>query len=457
MSARITSAAAALAVISTSLAAAPVPTPFKPDRTAEDYSYLRHPKQRGDWADTYKYVPLNGIGSVYLSFGGELRERFESFDEPRFGCSEATYDSYLLGRALVHADLHAGEHVRVFAQLGDHRAFGKKKVLLAAPDQDRLDVQQLFVDLSPLKQATLRFGRQEMMFSPLQRFISFRDGTNVRQNFDGGRFSFTRGPLKVDAFLVRPVLLQRGSFDDNRNRDQSFGGLYASQKLGNSGALSLDGYIFELRRQKLPGGVKEKRHNIGLRFAGSARGFDWDNEAIYQFGPQGLRRIRAWAASADFGYTLAKTRWKPRLGLRFDAGSGDKGPADNRADAFYPLFPSGPYFNEANVTSWTNLVALRPNLRLQPTSKLTLIGSVQFKWRESCRDAVYLGPSTPLPATFGNRAREIGQVWTFDANYQLNRNLGVRAYYLHHSAGDAIREAGGRPIDFVMGSMTLKL
>jgi hypothetical protein len=456
MTVRFASAAAALAFIGTSLAAAP-PAPFKPDRTAEDYSFLRDPNERGDWADAYKYVPLNESGSLYLSFGGELRERFELIDEPRFGFSAAPDDSYVLERTLVHADLHAGDHVRVFAQLGDHRAFGKKKVLLGAPDEDRLDVQQLFVELSPVKSATLRAGRQEMMFSPLQRFVSFRDGTNVRQNFDGGRFSFTSAALKVDAFLVRPVLLQRGSFDDHRNRDQSFGGVYASHKLGKGGALSLDVYFFELHRQKLPGGVEEKRHNAGLRFAGSSRGFDWDNEAIYQFGPQGPRRIRAWAASSDLGYTLAGTSWKPRIGLRFDAGSGDRDPADGRAGAFYPLFPSGPYFNEANVTSWSNLVAVRPNLRLNPTPKLTLNAGVQFKWRESRRDAVYLGPSTPLAATLANRAREIGQVWTLDANYQLNRNLGLRAYYLHHSAGEAIREAGGKPIDFVMGSMTLKL
>lgn len=447
---------AAITIIGSEASAAPVPPPFKPDRTAEDYSYLADPKKRGDWSDPYKYVPLNKDGSIYLSFGGELRERFERFDEPRFGFDAAPDDGFLLQRALVHADLHAGDHIRLFAQLGDHRAFGKKRALLNSPDEDHVDVQQLFVDVMPVKGSALRFGRQEMMFNPLQRFISFRDGTNVRQNFDGARFTYSSGPMRLEAFLVRPVLLERGGFDDARNRDQAIGGLYASHKIGKGGAMALDAYWFELKRQKLAGGLEEKRRSIGLRFAGTSKGFDWDNEAMYQFGEQGPRDISAWAASADLGYTLASSRWKPRLGLRFDAGSGDHDPTDDKVGGFYPLFPSGPYHNEANLTSWTNLVALRPNVRVQPTARLTMLAGVQFKWRESRADAAYLGPSVALAPTRSNRAREIGQVWTFDATYQVNRNLGLRAYYLHHSAGTAIEAAGGKAIDFAMGSATVK-
>jgi hypothetical protein len=357
----------------------------------------------------------------------------------------------LLQRLLVHADLHLGPSVRIFAQLGAHEAFGK--ALLAAPDEDRLDVQQLIVEVRPARGLTARFGRQEMMLSPLQRFVSVRDGTNVRQNFDGGRLSWTGGRWRVDAFLTRPVTLRRGTFDDRGNHAQMFGGLYASHRL--DGGMSLDGYWLLLDRDDLPGG-RERRHSLGLRFAGTRGPADWDAEAVYQLGNSGGRSIRAWAASADLGYTIAGAPLRPRLGLRFDAGSGDGDPADDCVGAFHPLFPSGPYFNEANLTSWTNLVALRPGVRVQPEPRLTVHAAVQFKWRENAGDAVYLGPSTPLAATRLNRAAAIGNVYTLDSNFQLNRNLALRAYYLHHSAGDAIDRAGGRAVDFAMASATLR-
>ena len=169
-------------------AAAAEPQPFKPDRTTEDYSSLRDPDKRGDEA-AYKFVPLSEDGSVFASFGGDVHERFESFAAPRFGIGGAEDDAYLLQRVLLHADVHVGSSVRLFAQLGAHEAFGKKQ--LAPPDEDHLDAHQLFIDVAPARGLSVRLGRQEMAFNAAQRFVSFRDGTNVRQSFDGARATGT--------------------------------------------------------------------------------------------------------------------------------------------------------------------------------------------------------------------------------------------------------------------------
>jgi hypothetical protein len=437
-------------------APAPAPPPYRPDRTAEDHSYLRDPARHGDWSDPYKFIPIDDGGTSWLSLGGELRERAESFDAPRFGLAGGSADTYLLQRLVLHADLRLGETVRVFGQLGAHEAFGKDQ--LNPPDEDHLDVQQLFVEIRPAPGLAARVGRQEMMFSPLQRFVSFRDGTNVRQNFDGGRLTWNRGAWRVEAFLTRPVTLERGVFDDSANRDQMFGGAYASYRIGGpggAGGASIDAFWFLLDRDNLPTG-RERRHSIGLRYAGTRGRADWDVEAVHQLGTSGGRDISAWAASADLGFTLAAAALRPRLGLRFDAGSGDGDPADGRVGAFHPLFPSGPYFNEANLTSWTNLVAIRPSVAIRPADRVTLQAAVQFKWRENADDAVYLGPTAPLAATRGNRASEIGQVYTLDANFQVNRNLALRAYYLRHEAGQAIARAGGQSVDFAMASATVR-
>ena len=197
---------------------------------------------------------------------------------------------------------------------------------------------------------------------------------------------------------------------------------------------------------------EEHRHSIGLRFGGASSGWDWDAEALIQRGIFTGRDISAWGGALDLGRSFAQAPLKPRIGLRFDAGSGDANHADGKIGTFNPLFPKGPYFNEANLTSFTNLLALRPSLKVKPAQALDVEAAVQFKWRETLGDAVYLGPSTPLPGTAGGTSRTIGQVYTLDATLQLDRHVALRAYYLHHSAGPATERAGGRSVDFAMTS-----
>lgn len=428
---------------------------FMGDRTAEDYSYLKDEATRESRLDRIKFVPLAADGEVFVSFGGEIRERAETIDRPVFGIGGGEGDGYVLQRTVVHADLHLGSAIRLFGQLGSEKAFGKQ--VLASPDENELDVQQLFVELRPATQLMVRLGRQEMAFNPSQRFVSFRDATNVRQNFDGARATLTLGRLKMEGFLVRPVALRRGVFDDAGNDQQRFGGLYGSLGLDSGRSATADGYWFHLERQAANfGGLsgEERRDSVGLRSGGSAGAWDWDVEGLVQRGTFGGEDIRAWALSADLGYTASGV-WKPRLGLRVDSGSGDRRIGDGRLGTFNPLFPKGPWFNEANVTSFANLVAIRSSVRVQPVRILTLEAVAQWKWKQTRGDSVYLGPATPVAGTRGGPG-EIGQVYSADATMQLGRHWTLRGYYLHHGAGAAIRAAGGEAIDFGMASLQFR-
>ena len=121
--------------------------------------------------DNLKYIPLGADPETYLSLGMDLRERLEIDDATLFGLGPVHDDTYLLQRTEVHADLHVGEHLQVFAQIEDARPFGKDAV--SPVDKDPLDLEQAFVTLSePLDGGTFKFrvGRQEMAFD-LQRFV----------------------------------------------------------------------------------------------------------------------------------------------------------------------------------------------------------------------------------------------------------------------------------------------
>ena len=65
------------------------PLPVVPSnflRWKEDWSVYRGlDRSRGDWTDPMKYVPLNEDGSVFVSFGGHVRARYEDWNNFNFG------------------------------------------------------------------------------------------------------------------------------------------------------------------------------------------------------------------------------------------------------------------------------------------------------------------------------------------------------------------------------------
>ncbi len=420
--------------------------PFKLIRSDEDYGYLaKVPDKTG--LDALRYIPIGDAG--YLSLGGEARLRVDSIDAPRFGLGGEQADTFALTRFLLSADLHLGDAVRVYGELGVHRDIGKKDPP-SSTDRDGLDAQVLFVDLKPADGWRVRLGRQELSFNAAQRFIAVREAPNIRQSFDGARITREAGPLKLDAFYLEPVLIQQGAFNDTRNRAQRFYGLYGQARL--SPHASLDLYVLELDRDGVKFGAvtgDERRTSLGARLAGTHGPFDYDTEAMAQGGRFAGRTIRAWGGSVAGGYTLAAP-WRPRLGLRLDVGSGDRNPNDGRLETFNPLFPKGAYFSETSLTSWSNLVALRPSLGLSPRKDLTLEASYMIRRRETGEDAIYLQPSAALAPVGNDHAKAVGDAAVLDATWQATRNLKIQGQLAHQSAGEAVRRLGGHAVDLAV-------
>ena len=167
------------------------------NRWSENWGVLAAPCLPRQPFDDLKYIPLGEDGFSYLSLGAGLRERYEHSATPLFGAGGAASDGYVIQRANLHADLRLGPYLQIFGQLVDARAY--KKSTLAPPDQDKLDVEQLFVAVAvPTADGAvkLRAGRQQMAFD-LQRFIAARDGPNVRQSFDGLWADWEHGPWRL--------------------------------------------------------------------------------------------------------------------------------------------------------------------------------------------------------------------------------------------------------------------
>jgi Alginate export len=189
------------------------------NRWQEDWSVLADPRVPREPLDGFKYIPLSAYDpKTYLSFGGDFRERFETNNAANFGIGLNHSQQYVISRSEAHADLRIADQLQVFVQLQSD--FAPWKTVLTPVDQDNLDLEQAFALLTePIGDGTarVRLGRQQFAFD-LQRFVSVRDGPNVRQSWDGAWADYTTGPWKFIALYSHPVqVLDERPFDDYRS------------------------------------------------------------------------------------------------------------------------------------------------------------------------------------------------------------------------------------------------
>jgi hypothetical protein len=440
----------------------PSPPPYQLLRFEEDYRYLRDPGRRSDLWDPLKYIAFNGAASWYLSFGGEVRERYEYFHNTNWGRGPQDGNGYALQRFMVHADLHLGEQLRFFLQLKSGLENGR----VGGPrptDEDKLDLHQAFADFTVRVGQTaslaLRAGRQELLFGS-QRLVSVREGPNVRQSFDGGRLILWATPWRVDAFLTLPVETNPGIYDDATDHTRLFWGVYAVRPFAPLPHGNMDLYYLGLDRKRAnfdQDSAHELRHSIGTRWWGQPQPWDYNCEFVYQWGDFGRGAIQAWTVASDTGYTLSTFRFRPRLGLKANVASGDLNPHGRNLQTFNALFPKGAYFGEIALIGPANFIDLHPVLDLHLTQNVTVTTDWIFFWRESIHDGIY-GPAINLIRSGQtSRARYIGSQATAQAEWQLNRHMILMVIYTHFFAGAFLKESGpGRDVDYVTTWVTYR-
>jgi hypothetical protein len=414
-----------------------------------------------DWYKRIKYIPLSANGKTSLSFGGDFRYQYFYFKNEDFGDEPKDKDGYMLNRLLVHGDLHVGNGFRTFIQLQSSGAGGRPN---ASPvDDNPLELHQAFADISnrsaaPLK-LTLRAGRQELSYGS-QRLVSVREGPNNRQSFDAVKLMSVWKNVKADFFFSHYVAARKGIFDDRFNKNTLFWGNYWTfTNVPVIGGIDL--YYLGLQRKEaafdnVKG--KETRHSIGTRLFGNKGNWDYDAEALYQFGDINGSNISAWTASLNTGYQFRGCLFEPELGVKTELISGDKTIDDNKVQTFNPLFPRGGYFGLAALIGPANLFDVHPAASLNFSRKTALNFDVDFFWRYSTSDGIY-GPNTALLYTGKQVAeRHIGNQFSTDFVFVPDPFIYLRIEFTWLKAGSYIKQvSAGKNILFGGVTMQLKL
>lgn len=424
--------------------------PSRPDyrnlRYEENWRYMADPACMENFSDRLKYIPLGESGSRYVSLGGEARLRYEYVRHPAFGASADDANGYFLKRYLLHADAHASQRVRVFAQLQSANESGRRDGP-RAEDEDDLDLNQLFLDLQVYRDGedhfTLRAGRHEFEFG-LSRLLSARDGLNTRQSFDGFRGFGRLGRWNFNTSLARPVNTRPGAFDndsDSRNRYAGASAWTANPLLPGSMITVLSNYRRKQDAEFDAGTGIDARHTTGVRLwsePGGAWDFNW--EGGIQYGEFEDLRVRAWYFASETGFTFREAPSSPRLGLRLDATSGDRDPGDGELNTFRAPFASAAYSGLAGQVGPSNVLDVAPSVSWSPRRDTRVtVGAIGF-WRVSRDDGIFTTTGGLRRSGQTSDARHIGNQFTGQVVYTPARNWTVLALLAWFDAGRFLHE-----------------
>lgn len=422
----------------------------------EDWSEFRAPASGGDYFDPIKHIDLSDDGDVWVSFGGRVEARFESWHN--FGFARPNDDNFTVSRALLHGDLHAGDHFRLYvegktAQSTDRDLPGGRRTL----DMDTLALQQAFVDLVlPLGDSTLtvRPGRQMLLFGG-QRLISPLPWGNTLRTWDGVTAEWRTGSWSITGLATAYVPVDKTDFNE-ADEDTTLYGIYA-KRAPSPGGRGLEVYAIGNERSAVTvNGTTgdERRHTFGARTWGPVGDTtDFEAEGAWQTGEVGDGDVSAWFLSAQGGWRLTDGAGKPRLWLGLDAASGDD-EFGGDVETFHQLFPLGhAYFGYIDAIGRQNIfdASVGSQWSLGDATALSL-GYHLFRLMETS-DSLYNAGGAAYRSGF--TSRDVGSEIDLLVNRKFGRHLKAYLGYSHFFAGDAISESGpDEDVDFAYFGMS---
>ncbi len=437
---------------------------YNQSRWAEDWSKLRDPAKRKDFVDQLKYIPIAADGDVYLTLSGEARLRVNQTTNPNLRETEAQRQDIL--RLFGGADLHLGEHVRLYGELA-HGTLEGRNLGTALPNlRNTLAVQQAFVDLTGTVadvDVGVRYGRQTFADGP-NLLVVPRDNNTLFFGFNGFRAWARTAGVRADVFDFKPTAYGNGGTqDDNAESARRFSGISTGivvpESLFGGSKLYVDPFLWRLRNRGAVWGTdtaREVRNFYGLHVWGDAGPVDIDWTINYQGGSYDNRSIKAWLILLAQTYQLGEAKSAPRVGFHFDYATGGGAYGNGTLRTALAPFGNNIYYSYQLFATPTNLVALAPNVTFSVFDKLRLTAEYQRSWRDTQSDAVYRANGSAFAGTQNVAGSKIADTLRFQAVYPFTSRLSFTGRYEHLIAGPALTNAGYKNSDFLAGWLSYR-
>ena len=421
---------------------------------ANDFSYLQDPCYNGPY---FLGDNLKGLCCGKLDIGGEVRARYHNERNFRArvpglrgagpsGLGLTTNDDdFWLTRLRLFANYRINETFRVYGEYlyadSAGEEFNNRPI-----EENRGEIQNLFLDTKLTDNLVLRLGRQELLYGN-QRLVSPLDWANTRRTFQGARGLYKGENWDIDGFFVHPVArtFENESKIDDANEDVDFYGAYATRKGLDIGLI--DFYYLGLSNQI----GNFDYHTLGSRLSGATEGGTlYELEGGYQFGDNapGLGDHGAGFFTGGLGRKLNFGDWKPTIWAWYDIATGeqdfdDVGRGDDSFDHLFPL--AHKYLGFIDLFGRRNIQDVNFQFITPVASKRVklLLWYHIFRLVEDTTpyDVVMQPYNTNTAAADKDLGTEIDVLFNITVDPRSNILLG----YSHFNAGDYYQETAGVP------------
>lgn len=434
-------------------------------------TYYRESRSTGTKRETdppkyVRHAPDTGIGflkdAAWLDIGLDHRLRAEHRDDDARRPS-AVLDQPILFKTRAYIGIHdILDPFRFAIELQDSR---RENSQFPRDDRDvnQFGIIQSYAELyfddafgeDPLGNArplSLRAGRMWLEMLD-RRLIANNQWRNTTNTFQGFRATIGQeaNDWQLDLLAVQPLVRQKYDLDQPREGQW----LYAAigHWRGWSDSITLEPYFLSLHQHAQQGLPERSIHSAALRGYGliGSTAFDYDFDAVYQFGRNGSERHRAFGFTGELGYTFAHP-WKPRLSAFYGYASGDADPNDRTNQRFERYFGFGRPWSSNDYITWENLHAPKARLEFQPHKKLRIDAGYNLYWLASETDR---WANANLRDRSGRSGSFIGHEFDARGRYAFSSRVEATLGYAHFHPGGFAR-ATGKPndTDFVYLELT---
>lgn len=421
----------------------PCATSHKPLFYLNDFSYLNDPDYNGNClGDCWKLMPAPGCGGCgTLDVGGQMRLRYhheigmgQDVSGPGVLRFEDTEHDFLLSRLRLYTNWKLSDDVRFYVEgiladvTDDDDTYLPRNI-----DRNFGDFLNAFVDLGLTDEATLRIGRQELLYGD-QRLVSPLDWANTRRTFEGIKLITKHDDWTIDGFYTHfvPVIPNRL---DEADYKQPFYGAYATYA-------GIEKHTFDFYYlgydNRHPGTITSdfSLHTFGSRMYVEKDEWLYDAEGGVQVGRQsglGLDQDAGFA-TAGIGRKFTQHPWKPIVWVHYDYASGDAHGGDfNR---FNQLFPLGhKYFGFIDAVQRSNIEAPNVLVTMYPKERLELLFWYWYFQSNTANDIVPSIGGTPPQST---NSKDFGQELDFYLKHTLSPRSNILYGWSHFWRGNKI-------------------
>lgn len=441
----------------------PCASSHKPLFYLNDFSYLNDPGYSGSClGDCLKGLSLGDCGRWgTVDFGGQQRVRYHheiGMGQDRSVANglrrfEDTETDFVLSRTRLYTNWKLNDRIRfyvegIFAYTSDDNGSYQPRLI----DRNFGDFLNGFVDVKVTDGATVRLGRQELLYGA-QRLVSPLDWANTRRTFEGAKLMLNSGDWAMDLFYTKFVPVNPNHLDE-ANYKQNFYGSWATYRGMENATLEMF-YLGYDNNLNAPGNVNDfSLHTLGARVNGSMGNWLYDMQGGPQFGRQSGRGLehQAMFGTAGVGRKLSKCCWDPTIWLFYDYASGDNGSSDwNRFNQLFPL--AHKYFGFIDAVQRSNIEAPNVLLTMNPAAKWNLLLWYWHFMANKRGDVVPGIGGGPASAYQNTSSRDLGDELDLIAKYGIGPRSNILFGWSHFWRGNKI--TAPHDADFFYSQWTL--